>query len=106
MKTRVLFSMLALSTACDSAMTGSPNNGADGSSNNADGGMVANGPTLAGCPLLPANHVFNTPIDALPAHPSSAAYLTTIGTRNLHLDLGRTVDQQSATYWFFRHLSG
>lgn len=99
MKTRVLFSMLALSTACDSAMTGSPNNGADGSSNNADGGMVANGPTLAGCPLLPANHVFNTPIDALPAHPSSATYLTTIGTRNLHLDLGRTVDQQSATYY-------
>lgn len=91
--------MLALSAACDSAMTGSPNNGADGGMTGADGGVTGNSPMLAGCPLLPASHVFNTPIDALPVHPSSATLLGTIGTRNLHLDLGRTVDQQSATYY-------
>ena len=54
---------------------------------------------LGGCRLLPSNHVFNTAIDALPVHPSSATLMATIGTRNLHLDLGRTVDQQSATYY-------
>ena len=101
MKTRMFFSLLALSVACDSSMTGSSGNGPDGGMNSGtDGGTnPGNGPTLAGCPLLPANHVFNTPIDALPTHPSSATYMTTIGTRNLHLDLGRTVDQQSATYY-------
>ena len=101
MKTRMFFSLLALSVACDSSMTGSSGNGPDGGMNpGTDGGTNPGaGPTLAGCPLLPANHVFNTPIDALPTHPSSATYMTTIGTRNLHLDLGRTVDQQSATYY-------
>ena len=37
---------------------------------------------------VPSNHVFNTAIDMLPVHPSSATFMTTIGTRNLHLDLG------------------
>jgi hypothetical protein len=56
-------------------------------------------PSLGGCPVLPADHLFNTPIDQLPVHPSSAAFTATIGTRNLHLDLGRTTDMSSETYW-------
>src|SRR3569623_586466 len=51
---------------------------------------TATGPTVAGCPVLPANHVFNTPIDGLPVDPHSSNYLTTIGAHNLHLDLGQS----------------
>ncbi len=31
------------------------------------------GPTLAGCPVFPADHVWNTPVDHLPVHPNSEA---------------------------------
>ena len=106
MKRMSLFSAVLFAFSCDSAGTGSPNNGTDGGgasddagSSTADGGTTGTSPTLAGCPLLPSNHIFNTPIDALPVHPSSAMFMSTIGTRNLHLDLGTTVDQQSPTYY-------
>jgi hypothetical protein len=57
-------------------------------------------PTIAGCPMLPANHIFNTPIDTLPVHPNSAAFMATIGTtRRLHLDLGQVVDMTSDQYY-------
>src|SRR5258708_6230022 len=56
-------------------------------------------PTIAGCQMLPPNHVFNTRIDALPVHPGSAAFMATIGTHNLHLDLGTTVDPRSSSYY-------
>ena len=47
------------------------------------------GPMLAGCPVLPADNVWNTPIDNLPLDANSSAYITTIGaTRNLHPDFG------------------
>ena len=62
----------------------------------AAGGSVA---TIAGCPMLPANHIFNTAIDLLPVDPQSAAYLATIGTHNLHLDLGTTVDQSAVDFY-------
>lgn len=57
-------------------------------------------PIIAGCPILPGDHVFNTPIDDLPVDPSSGAYITTIGTTTkLHLDLGQTVDQQADDFY-------
>lgn len=56
-------------------------------------------PTLGGCPLLPADHLFNTPIDQLPVHAGSAAFLATIGTHHLHLDLGQSTDMASDEYW-------
>jgi hypothetical protein len=61
--------------------------------------LASAAPTLGGCALFPADHLFNTPIDALPVHPQSAAYLATIGSHRLHLDLGTTVDPASASYW-------
>lgn len=74
-----------------------------------DGGYVrdgdttcvpAVGPSLAGCPLFPANHIFNTPIDTLPVHPNSDAFIATIGpARELHLDLGTQTDQQADDYY-------
>ena len=57
-------------------------------------------PLIGGCPVLPWDHVFNTPIDGLPVHPNSAAYIATIGgATKLHLDLGQTTDQQSAEFY-------
>jgi hypothetical protein len=62
--------------------------------------VMATGPTMSGCPLLPADHIFNTPIDALPAHPDSAAFIATIGgTRRLHLDLGTQMNQQASDFY-------
>ncbi|MBB6028801.1 hypothetical protein [Oceanithermus desulfurans] len=47
------------------------------------------GPTLAGCPVFPADHVWNTPVDDLPVHPDSAAYIASIGPdTGLHPDFG------------------
>jgi hypothetical protein len=53
-----------------------------------------------GCPMLPADHVFNTRIDGLPVDPNSANYVSTIGaTVKVHLDLGTQTDQQQADYY-------
>jgi len=47
------------------------------------------GPTIAGCPILPADNIWNTRIDTLPVSPNSAAYINSIGpTRGLHADFG------------------
>ena len=48
-------------------------------------------PNLAGCQILPANNVWNAPIDTLPLHASSNAWVNTIGaTTKLHPDWGIT----------------
>ena len=41
------------------------------------------------CPLFPADNYWNTPITNLPVHPSSAAWVNTIGSnRGFHMDFG------------------
>ena len=46
-------------------------------------------PTIAGCPVFPADNVWNTPIEALIADPNSQGYITTIGVgKGLHADFG------------------
>jgi hypothetical protein len=50
---------------------------------------TAAGPTLAGCPLFPADNVWNARIDRLPVDARSAAYIATIGPEvGLHPDFG------------------
>jgi hypothetical protein len=47
------------------------------------------GPALAGCPVFPPDNVWNAPIDQLPVHPNSSAYISTIGAnKNVHPDFG------------------
>lgn len=47
------------------------------------------GPILAGCPLFPADNIWNARIDALPVHPQSNTYITFIGaSTGLHPDFG------------------
>ena len=46
-------------------------------------------PTIGGCPLFPANNIWNTPVDNLPVDPHSAAYIQSIGANTgLHPDFG------------------
>jgi hypothetical protein len=50
---------------------------------------LAQGPVIGGCPVLPANNIWNTPIDTLPVDPNSNAYVTTIGaSTHPHADFG------------------
>jgi len=56
-------------------------------------------PAAGGCQVFPADHLFNTPIDDLPVHPSSAAFLASIGAGRLHLDLGTSTDMASDAYY-------
>lgn len=51
--------------------------------------QAQSGPMLGDCPVLPANNVWNTPIDTLPVDAHSSAYINTIGAaRTLHPDFG------------------
>jgi len=46
-------------------------------------------PSLAGCPVLPANNVWNTPVDHLPVDNNSSSYIATIGPdTGVHPDFG------------------
>jgi hypothetical protein len=47
------------------------------------------GGTLGGCSVLPADNVWNTPVNTLPVDALSSSYITTIGsTTGLHPDFG------------------
>lgn len=53
------------------------------------GNAQAAGPIIGGCPVLPSDHVWNTPINTLPLDPQSSAYVATIGsTKGLKADFG------------------
>src|SRR5262245_63378695 len=44
---------------------------------------------LGSCPVLPANNIWNTPVDALPVLSNSTTMVNTIGaTRGFHADFG------------------
>jgi len=47
-------------------------------------------PTIAGCPLFPANNIWNAKVDWLPIHSKSSAYISSINgsTTGLHPDFG------------------
>lgn len=47
------------------------------------------GPVLAGCPVFPADNIWNTPIEHLPVDPRSDLYVATIGAEStVHADFG------------------
>jgi len=82
------------------------NGGAPASNGGASAGSSAGGPStsgespnVAGCDVLPKDHIFNTPIDALPAHGNSSDFMKAVGSHNIHLDLGTTIDPKSDEYY-------
>ena len=49
----------------------------------------AQAPAIGSCTILPADNIWNTPIDQLPVSPSSSTYVNTIGaTTGVHADFG------------------
>src|ERR1700733_8811800 len=95
-------SIVLLLAACGGGKGSGDSGDDDGSTDAAtgDGAPLGTGPQLAGCPVLPSNHVFNTPIASLPVDPNSDAYIATIGgTDKLHLDLGTDTDQTAADFY-------
>jgi len=53
------------------------------------GSAHAHAPTLGSCTVLPADNIWNTPIDQLPFSPRSSTYVNTIGaTTAVHADFG------------------
>jgi hypothetical protein len=56
-------------------------------------------PAVGGCALFPADHLFNTPIDALPPLADTPTWLSAIGDHPIHLDLGTETNPASAQYW-------
>jgi len=50
-------------------------------------------PSVGGCPLFPADNVWNAPVDALPVHARSDAWVASIGPdTGLHPDFGTNPD--------------
>jgi hypothetical protein len=48
--------------------------------------------TIGGCPVLPADNIWNTPVDTLPVLANSATMVNTIGaSRGFHADFGASV---------------
>jgi hypothetical protein len=54
------------------------------------GGLAsAQAPTIGACPVLPADNIWNTPVDSLPVSSNSSTYINTIGaTTGVHADFG------------------
>ena len=51
--------------------------------------LTARGGEIAGCPLFPPDHIWNTPVDRLPLDPRSSEYVRSIGEDlPLHPDFG------------------
>lgn len=47
------------------------------------------GPTIANCPMFPADNFWNTPINTLPVHSQSEAWIDSIGrSTGFHMDFG------------------
>lgn len=44
--------------------------------------VAASGPIISGCTVFPSNNIWNVPIDNLPVHPRSRAYIESIGTND------------------------
>lgn len=58
-------------------------------SSNSTNSTNTSSPVVNGCSIFPANNIWNTPINNLPVHPQSAAYINSIGaTTGLHPDFG------------------
>jgi hypothetical protein len=89
-----LFACLALTPPTESPTTPNeetapPTEAAPQDTASAPEQPIGDGPSLAGCPMFPANNVWNTPIDSLPVHEMSDAWVDSIGRdEELRMDFG------------------
>ena len=89
-----LFACLALTPPAEDTTTSveetvPPEEAAPQDTDSAPEQPIGNGPTIANCPMFPENNVWNTPIDSLPIHPMSDAWVESIGSaEELRMDFG------------------
>lgn len=51
--------------------------------------VAASGPIISGCAVFPSNNIWNLPINTMPVHPRSSAYIDSIGSdSHVHADFG------------------
>src|SRR5947209_2026938 len=51
--------------------------------------VAAQPPAIGNCPVLPADNIWNTPVDQFPISASSATWVNTIGAaKTIHADFG------------------
>lgn len=85
------------------ACGGGGGDGTDGGGGSGADAPTPNGvsPEIGGCSILPADHIFNTPIGDLPSvHADSDTWVALIGnTTRLHLDLGAQMDQTQNDFY-------
>lgn len=95
MKLRLLLLICLLALACQGApaqatpagITSAPGTSAPAAPSATP--ALAGAAGIANCPLFPADNIWNTRIDHLPAHPNSDAYINFIGRyENMHPDFG------------------
>src|ERR1700742_1351720 len=96
---RISASWVASLAVCLAACGGKDGSGDIDAYNFMDAAGSNDPPITGDCPVFPSNHIFNTQIGSLPVDPASDAYIATIGSNKLHLDLGQTVDPTSDTYY-------
>ena len=53
--------------------------------------LAIGAPTVSGCPVFPANNIWNARVDTLPVHPRSAAWVASIGTGSFHMDFDSVI---------------
>src|SRR5262249_22469792 len=78
----------ALAAACEvpAPLPKRPGGGGGGG-----GAAATSGPTLAGCPMFPANNAWNQKVNTLPVRADSRTFIASIsasGKTNLHPDFG------------------
>ena len=59
-------------------------------------GIYAQAPSIGACTILPADNIWNTPVDTMPVSANSATYITTIGPAAPFADLWKLTIAQSA----------
>lgn len=89
-----LLACLALTPPAEESATSAdetapPEEAAPQDTDSAPAQAIGNGPTIANCPMFPENNVWNTPIDSLPVHAMSDAWVESLGSdEELRMDFG------------------
>ena len=96
---RISLLVVSLTAACGGGGQSGDDDSTQDAYNFMDAPGASDSPIIGDCAVFPSNNIFNTQIGSLPVDAHSGDYITTIGAKKLHLDLGQTVDPASAEYY-------
>lgn len=81
---------------------GTGGSGGTGNTGGSGGGAPGSGPTIAGCPVFPADNEWNRDVSADPVDPNSdaiIAYINANGASKVHPDFGSIRSTAFLTWW-------